>query len=208
MVIGSDASSSKQALTMDGRAATSNLLNVTSFEKALLCQSLRALPDYPVRACLRTREKPTSHNALHATISAQAMQRDGFALAPHPETIWLAPSTFTLRQVRELCQLQDENTHRKQLVIDLALICHILLVVIRKKFEDSSSCRCQPVPAKRKFAKRNRSQPIQSELISLDSFNATKPRKALYELFANGDPTVTKMIKFQKQQSPIVSEPG
>lgn len=120
---------------------------------------------------------------------------------------WRHPLSL-LRQVRELCQLQDENTHRKQLVIDLALICHILLVVIRKKFEDSSSCRCQPVPAKRKFAKRNRSQPIQSELISLDSFNATKPRKALYELFANGDPTVTKMIKSQKQQSPIVSEPG
>ncbi|WP_338648231.1 hypothetical protein [Pseudomonas sp. ML2-2023-3] len=96
MVIGSDASSSKQALTMDGRAATSNLLNVTSIEKALLCQSLRALPDYPVRACLRTREKPTSHNALHTTISAQAMPSDGFALAPPPETIWLAPSTFTV----------------------------------------------------------------------------------------------------------------
>ena len=31
---------------------------------------------------------------------------------------------------------------------------------------------------------------------------------ALYELFANGDPTVTKMIKPQKQQSPVVSEPG
>lgn len=30
----------------------------------------------------------------------------------------------------------------------------------------------------------------------------------LYELFANGDPTVTKMIKRQKQQSPVVSEPG
>jgi hypothetical protein len=31
---------------------------------------------------------------------------------------------------------------------------------------------------------------------------------ALYELFANGDPTVTKMIKAQKQQNPVVSEPG
>jgi hypothetical protein len=31
---------------------------------------------------------------------------------------------------------------------------------------------------------------------------------ALYEPFANGDPTVTKMIKPQKQQSPVVSEPG
>jgi len=31
---------------------------------------------------------------------------------------------------------------------------------------------------------------------------------ALYQLFANGDPTVTKRIKSQKQQSPVVSEPG
>ena len=44
-----------------------------------------------------------------------------------------------LRQAQELCQLQDENTHRrKQLVIGLALICHILLVVIRKNLKTAS----------------------------------------------------------------------
>ncbi|MHC8400263.1 hypothetical protein ACYZTX_12480 [Pseudomonas sp. MDT1-17] len=43
---------------------------------------------------------------------------------------------------------------------------------------------------------------------ALTGFNVTKPRMALYELFANGDPTVTNMIKAQKQQSPVVSESG
>jgi len=58
-----------------------------TLEQALKADLLRALPDYPVRASLRTPKKSTSYNAYHATISAQAMQRDGFALAPSPETI-------------------------------------------------------------------------------------------------------------------------
>lgn len=50
---------------------------------------------------------------------------------------WLHPPSL-LRQARELCQLQNENTHRKHLVMGLVLICHILLVVIRKNLKTAS----------------------------------------------------------------------
>ena len=155
---------------MDGRTATSNLFNVTSFEKAYFASRFEL--------CLTTQFGPASEHQKNRPLTTLIMRRSPLKqcnvmgsrlpclLRPSD---WLHPPSL-LRQARELCQLQDENTHRKQLVIGLALICHFLLVAIRKKSEDSSSCRCQPVPPKRKFAKRKRSQPIQSELISLDRF--------------------------------------
>lgn len=152
---------------MDGRTATSNLFNVTSFEKAYFASRFEL--------CLTTQFWPASEHQKNRPLTTLIMRRSPLKqcnvmgsrlrrlLRPSD---WRLPPSL-LRHVWELCRLQDENTHRKQLVIGLALICHILLV---KKSEDSSSCRCQPVPPKRKFAKRKRSQPIQSELISLDRF--------------------------------------
>ena len=123
---------------MDGRTTTSNLFNVTSFEK----------PYFAIRfeLCLTTQFGPASEHQKNRPLTTLIMRRSPLKqcnvmgsrlrrlLRPsgwrHP------PSLF--RQVRELCQLQDENIHRKQLVIGLALICHILLVVIRKNLKTAS----------------------------------------------------------------------
>jgi hypothetical protein len=70
---------------------------------------------------------------------------------------WRHPPSL-LRQVRELCQLQDENTHRKQLVIGLALICHILLPVIRKNLNTARRVdvsQCPPRESSRKGKDRS-----------------------------------------------------
>ena len=61
------------------------------------------------------------------------------------------------------------------------------------------------MPAKKKDRDKDQTAATTVMIVDLTDLNAAKP---LYELFANGDPTVTKMIKRQKQQSPVVSEPG
>jgi len=69
---------------------------------------------------------------------------------------WRHPLSL-LRQVWELCQLH-KNTHRKQLVIDLALICHILLVVIRKNLKTArrvDASQCPPRESSRKGTDRS-----------------------------------------------------
>ena len=120
---------------MDGRTATSNLFNVTSLEKAHFASRFEL--------CLTTQFEPASEHQKNRPPTTLIMrrsplkqcQRMGSRLRrPLRASNWLHPPSL-LRQVRELSQLQDENTHRKQLVIGLALICHILLVVIRKNLK-------------------------------------------------------------------------
>ncbi|KRP75788.1 hypothetical protein [Pseudomonas lactis] len=95
-------------------------------------------------------------------------------------------------------------------MIDLTLIFHILQVEIKKRAEYNSSCRYQISASARQEKVRDKEQTAANTVRTgaLTELNATMPCMALYEPFANGDPTVTKMIKPQKQQSPVVSEPG
>lgn len=123
---------------MDGRTSTSNLFNVTSLEKAYFASRFEL--------CLTTRFGPASEHQKNRPPTTLIMRRSQLKqcdvmgsslpclLRPSD---WLHPPSL-LRQARELCQLQDENIHRKQLVIGLALICHILLVVIRKNLKTAS----------------------------------------------------------------------
>ncbi len=123
---------------MDGRTAISSLFNVTSFEKAYFASRFEL--------CLTTQFGPASEHQKNRPPTTLIMRRSplkqcnvmGSRLRRLLRSSdWFHPPSL-LRQVRELCQMQDENTHRKQLVIGLALICHILLVVIRKNLKTAS----------------------------------------------------------------------
>lgn len=119
---------------MDGRTATSSLFNVTSFEKAYFASRFEL--------CLTTQFGPASEHQKNRPPTTLIMRRSPLKQCNSLRRL-LKPSDWfhlpsLLRQVRELCQMQDENTHRQQLVIGLALNCHILLVVIRKNLKTVS----------------------------------------------------------------------
>ena len=160
---------------MDGRAATSNLLNLTSFEKAVLWQSLRALSDYTISGLPpNTRKIAPSTTPTMRRSSLSECPTTGAPPTPPTRPLTDAKSTSLLRMVRTL-----PPVGRKHLSHPVGDRPHPDLPYPSGSDQknDLSTARradCSQCPSRERSRKGTvRSQ--YSQDWSFDDFNATKP---------------------------------
>lgn len=138
---------------MDGCTATSNLMNLTSFEKAILCQALRALSDYTISGFPpNTRKNAPLYNAhpCDDLDSIHGVHRVPTCSAPQAP-LNDAKSNSLLRMVRRSVTRRTKTG--PYTIGDRPLPDYRTIQVVKRK---RSECTCRPEPGSNRHVQRAR----------------------------------------------------